>query len=63
MDKMATAPQGLRDEYAAVDATYQQAKAAKIPIGYSGYVIDGDAGRRPARGGKAGITEEPQGMD
>ena len=29
--KIANAPQGLRDEYAAVDATYEQARAAKIP--------------------------------
>lgn len=31
--KMAKAPQGLRDEFAAVDATYEQARAAKIPSG------------------------------
>jgi pimeloyl-ACP methyl ester carboxylesterase len=33
MAKMATAPQGLRDEYAAVDATYEQARTAKVPAG------------------------------
>jgi pimeloyl-ACP methyl ester carboxylesterase len=31
--KLATAPQGLRDEYAAVDATYEQAQTAKVPAG------------------------------
>jgi len=31
--KIAKAPQGLRDEYAAVDATYEQARAARVPAG------------------------------
>ena len=31
--KIAKAPQGLRDEYAAVDAIYEQARSAKIPAG------------------------------
>ena len=31
--KIAKAPQGLRDEYAAVDAIYEQARAAKVPAG------------------------------
>jgi pimeloyl-ACP methyl ester carboxylesterase len=31
--KMAQAPVGVRDEYAAVDATYEQARAARIPAG------------------------------
>jgi len=30
---IAKAPQGLRDEYAAVDAIYEQARAAKMPVG------------------------------
>ena len=33
MAKMATAPESLRNEYAAVDATYEQARTAKIPAG------------------------------
>ncbi|MGI8897268.1 MAG: alpha/beta fold hydrolase [Pyrinomonadaceae bacterium] len=33
--KLAKAPQGLRDEYAAVDATYEQARTAKVPAGIS----------------------------
>ncbi len=31
--KIAKAPQGLRDEYEAVDATYEQARAARVPAG------------------------------
>ena len=31
--KLAKAPQGLRDEYAAIDAIYEQARTAKIPPG------------------------------
>jgi pimeloyl-ACP methyl ester carboxylesterase len=31
--KIAKAPQGLRDEYAAVDAIYEQARVTKIPAG------------------------------
>lgn len=31
--KIAKGPQGLRDEYAALDATYDQARVAKIPSG------------------------------
>jgi pimeloyl-ACP methyl ester carboxylesterase len=33
MAKIATAPESLRNEYAAVDATYEQARTAKIPAG------------------------------
>ncbi len=33
--KIAKAPQGLRDEYEAVDATYEQARAARVPAGIS----------------------------
>ena len=31
--KIAKAPQGPRDEYAAIDATFEQARAAKVPSG------------------------------
>ncbi|CAN5496037.1 hypothetical protein BH20ACI3_BH20ACI3_37360 [soil metagenome] len=31
--KIAKEPQGLRDEYEAVDATYEQARAARVPAG------------------------------
>ncbi len=31
--KMAQAPAGVRDEYAAIDATYEQARASRIPAG------------------------------
>ncbi len=31
--KISKAPQGLRDEYEAVDATYEQARAARVPAG------------------------------
>jgi pimeloyl-ACP methyl ester carboxylesterase len=31
--KMAEAPAGVRDEFAAIDATYEQARAARIPAG------------------------------
>ncbi|HYJ86525.1 MAG TPA: alpha/beta hydrolase [Pyrinomonadaceae bacterium] len=31
--KIAQAPAGVRDEYAAIDATYEQARAARIPAG------------------------------
>ncbi len=33
MARMATAPESQRNEYAAVDATYEQARTAKIPAG------------------------------
>lgn len=42
--KLAKAPQGLRDEYAAIDAIYEQARAAKIPAGIPVTLLTGMQG-------------------
>ena len=60
--KIAKAPQGLRDEYAAVDATYEQARAARVPAGIPVTLLTAmqDVGMPAEARGGGGETE---GMD